>query len=290
MRPIVTILVIVLAAAGVFGQTTQQQDAPTLKIVTEDPNLPSELYYGNLKVKPLRLRPGTTKVITIDDSDFFVQQHYIDFLGRMPEPSGLQAWLKILNECAPNNPSCDRIEVSSGFFRSPEFQERGYFAYRFYVTALGRKPDYKEFMPDLRRVSGFQTPEQLEKSRAALANDFVLRAAFRQKYDAITDPAAYVDALEASAKVTLANKSALVADLVAGRKTRAQVLRAVAESPEVYQKYYTQAFVVMQYFGYLRRDPDAFYLDWIKILNTDPQNYRHMINGFVNSTEYRQRF
>ncbi|HYY56940.1 MAG TPA: DUF4214 domain-containing protein [Pyrinomonadaceae bacterium] len=288
MRPIVAVLVIVLAAVGVFGQT--QQSAPTLKIVTEDPNLPSELYYGNLRVKPLRLRPGTNKVITIDDSDFFVQQHYIDFLGRMPEPSGQAAWLNILNNCAPGNTSCDRIEVSSGFFRSPEFQERGYFAYRFYVTALGRKPNYAEFIPDLRRVSGFQTPEQLEASRAALANDFTLRADFRQRYDSITDPSAYVNALETRAGVTLANKSTLIADLSAGRTTRAKVLRAIADSPEVYQKYYTQAFVVMQYFGYLRRDPDAFYLDWIRILNEDPQNYRNMINGFVNSQEYRNRF
>ncbi|HEX8920908.1 MAG TPA: hypothetical protein VF766_05495, partial [Pyrinomonadaceae bacterium] len=75
MKLIVTIFVVILAAVGVFGQS-----APTLRIETSDPNLPSDLYYGNIKVKPLRLRPGTNKVITIDDSDFFIQQHYIDFL------------------------------------------------------------------------------------------------------------------------------------------------------------------------------------------------------------------
>lgn len=288
MKLIVTIFVVVLAAAGVFGQTSQQT-APTLKIVTNDPALPSDLYYGNIKVKPLRLRPGTNRVITIDDNDFFVQQHYIDFLNRMPEPSGLRDWLAILNNCAPGDTSCDRIQVSSGFYRSVEFQERGYFAYRFYSVALGRKPSFAEFMPDLRRVSGFQTPGELEASRAALANDFVLRAQFRQKYDSITDPTAYVRALESTAKVTLANESALIADLAAGRKTRAQVLRAIAESQEVFQRYYNQAFVVMQYFGYLRRDPDALYLEWIRILN-ETGDYRNMIHGFVDSIEYRNRF
>lgn len=288
MKLIVTIFVVILAAAGVFGQTPDQA-APTLRIETADPSLPSDLYYGNIKVKPLRLRPGTNQVITIDDNDFFVQQHYVDFLNRMPEPSGLRDWLAILNNCAPGDTSCDRIQVSSGFYRSAEFQERGYYAYRFYSVALGRKPDFGEFMPDLRRVSGFQTPAELEASRLALANEFVLRAEFRQRYDSITDPAAYVKALEATAGVTLANESALIADLAAGRKTRAQVLKAIVESQEVYQKYFNQAFVVMQYFGYLRRDPDALYLEWIKTLN-QTGDYRIMINGFVNSLEYRNRF
>ena len=284
MKLIVTIFVVILAAVGVFGQS-----APTLRIETTDPNLPSDLYYGNIKVKPLRLRPGTNQPITIDDNDFFIQQHYIDFLGRMPEPSGLHDWLAILNNCAPGNTSCDRIQVSSGFYRSPEFQERGYYAYRFYSAALGRKPDFGEFMPDLRRVSGFQTTAELEASRLALANDFVLRPAFRQKYDAITDPTAYVNALEATAGVTLSNKSQLIGDLAAGRKTRAETLKAIVESQEVFQKFYNQAFVVMQYFGYLRRDPDALYLDWIKTLD-QTGDYRLMINGFVNSLEYRARF
>jgi hypothetical protein len=67
------------------------------------------------------------------------------------------------------------------------------------------------------------------------------------------------------------------------------VLRQIVESNEVYQKYYNQAFVVMQYFGYLRRDPDALYVNWIAALdqNGDP---RGMVNGFMNSLEYRQRF
>ena len=68
------------------------------------------------------------------------------------------------------------------------------------------------------------------------------------------------------------------------------MLRALTESVEVYQKYYNEAFVVMQYFGYLRRDPDILYLQWIQIMNQNGGDYREMINGFVNSLEYRQRF
>ncbi|HEV7378065.1 MAG TPA: hypothetical protein VGN95_25515 [Pyrinomonadaceae bacterium] len=58
---------------------------------------------------------------------------------------------------------------------------------------------------------------------------------------------------------------------------------------EVYRKFYNQAFVVEEYFGYLRRDPDAMYLQWIDKLD-QTGDYRIMIDGFLNSPEYRMRF
>lgn len=225
----------------------------------------------------------------IDETPFFVRQHYRDFLGREPDPSGYQGWQNILNNCSQGNTACDRIEISSAFFRSPEFQDRGYFAYRFYSASFGRHPRYAEFMPDIARVSGFLTPEQLETNKEAFIQEFMARQDFRNKYDALTDPGAYVNALVTTAGVTLPQKQSLIDDLAAGRKTRAEVLRAVTESAEVYSKYYTESFVVMQYFGYLRRDPDILYLEWIDTLNRTG-DYRTMINGFMNSAEYRQRF
>lgn len=225
----------------------------------------------------------------IDQTAFFVRQHYLDFLGREPEPGGYQGWQDILNNCPQGSTQCDRIEVSSAFFRSPEFQERGYFIYRFYAAALGRIPHYTEFMPDIAKVSGFLSPEQLEANKAAFIQELMSRAEFKSKYDSLTDPGAYINALTAASGVNLSQKQALIDDLIVGRKTRAEVLRAVAESNEVYLKFYTESFVVMQYFGYLRRDPDILYLDWIRTMN-QTGDYRTMINGFMNSAEYRQRF
>ena len=66
-----------------------------------------------------------------------------------------------------NGNFCDRIEVSAGFFRSAEFQERGYFIYRFY-SAVGRPPVYPEFMPDFAKVSGFLTAQHLKTTRQPL--------------------------------------------------------------------------------------------------------------------------
>ena len=74
-----TFFLTILIAVTAFSQSP-----PTLRIVTESPDLPSELFYGNIKVKPLRLRPGTNTVITIADYDFFIAQQYIDFLRRFP--------------------------------------------------------------------------------------------------------------------------------------------------------------------------------------------------------------
>ncbi len=77
--------------------------------------------------------------------------------------------------------------------------------------------------------------------------------------------------------------------------TRADVLRTIVESGEVDQKEYNGAFVAIQYFGYLRRDPEQEgYEAWLRVINRSPrderQGYREMVNGFVNSEEYRLRF
>src|SRR6185295_2512118 len=106
-------------------------------IVTEIPNLPSELFYGDIKVKPLRLRPGTNTPITINDSDFFVNQQYVDFVGRVPDSDGLTFWAAKITGCG-TNPACidfERPNTSGTFFVSIEFQETGYLVYRFYKTA-----------------------------------------------------------------------------------------------------------------------------------------------------------
>jgi hypothetical protein len=226
----------------------------------------------------------------IDNVPFFVRQNYIDFLGREPDSFG-QGWQAMLNGCASGDITCDRIEVSSRFFRSAEFQERGYFVYRFYSASFGRKPNYEEFIPDVAKVSGFLTEAEKEANKVAFVDEFMQRAEFKNRYDSQTTPTAYVNALIASSGLAShPSHDGWIAGLTNGSLTRAQVLRQLAESAELSQKYSTEAFVVMQYFGYLRRNPDSFYLQWIAIMNQDPANYRNMVNGFMNSAEYRARF
>lgn len=228
------------------------------------------------------------RIREFDDLDDFLFQQFQDFLGRDPDPPGLSGWKNVITSCSGDTTQCDRVHVSEAFFKSPEFQQRGYFAYRFYSVSFGRKPEYEEFIPDMTNLSGFLTEEQLESAKMALANNFVTRPAFVAKYGSLSNQQ-FVDALLTTAGVTLANRQTLIDGLNSGSMRRAQVLRQIVESTAVYQKYYNQAFVVLEYFGYLRRNPDALYLIWIDVLNQTGDS-RHMVEGFVNSIEYRQRF
>jgi hypothetical protein len=258
----------------------------------------------------------STAVVTIIDNEtvtgpnpifntpFFVREHYLDFLSREPEAG--EPWSAVLNNCSDvnNNPLCDRLTVSAAFFGSPEFQLKGYFVYRFYKLAFNRLPAYSELIPDMRAVTG-QTPAEVFQKKAAFSNAFLQRAEFASL--ASMTPTQYVSALmdryslaqittpdpaapDGTNKVTLTTTQ-LTTQLSGGTLTRAQVLRAIADSDQVFSLEFNQAFVAMQYYGYLRRTPDtAGYNSWLSFLNANPTNSRAMVNGFMNSTEYRLRF
>lgn len=313
MKLLAIVITIVIAANVVVAQTP-----PTLRIVTEDPNLPSELFYGNIKVKPLRLRPGTNQLLTFEDNDYFVFQQYVDFLGRMPDSGGFNDWLNVLNNCTNQgklgaDPACDRVHVSSGFFRSTEFGERGYWIYRYYHGALGARPLLSQFKPDIRRLNGIQTPTELENNRAAFIADFMARPEFQNIYSGLTTAAnalQFIAKLEEKAGVTLPatvpatqpgqppqyGRAELIQKMQSGEFTAGQTLRAFIEQKVVFDSFFFKAFVAMQYFGYLNRDPeDAGYNDWVDVLTNGrgtipPGDFRHLIFGFVWSVEYREKF
>ncbi|HSP61836.1 MAG TPA: hypothetical protein VLQ90_02535, partial [Pyrinomonadaceae bacterium] len=129
---------------------------------------------------------------------------------------------------------------------------------------------------------------QLEAAKVAFIAAFMARPAFVSTYNSLSNTQ-YVDALLNTAGVTLSSRQSMIDGLNNSTTTRGAVLRQIVESPEVSTKYNHQAYAVMEYFGYLRRQPDAFYLAWIDVLNgsNDP---RGMVTGFVTSPEYRNRF
>ena len=113
MRFFLATLLVAFAAVASFAQSP-----PTLRIVTETPNLPSELFYGDIKVKPVRLRPGTNIPITINDADFYVTQQYVDFLSRFPDQSGFSFWQNEITQCGTNASCIDlkRVNVSGAMY------------------------------------------------------------------------------------------------------------------------------------------------------------------------------
>lgn len=311
MKLLAIVFLLVVAANVAFAQSP-----PTLRIVTEVPGLPSELFYGNTKVKPLRLRPGTNQVMTFEDNDYFVFQQYVDFLGRMPDTGGFNDWLSVLNNCTNQgklgaDPACDRVHVSSGFFRSTEFGERGYWIYRFHHGVLGNRPLLADFKPDIRRLNG-KNGAQLDAEQTAFINDFMARTQFQTLYNGLTDAAhaaQFIAKLEQTAGVTLPatnttqpgqppqfGRDELIQKMASGQFNTAQTLRAFIEQKVVFDQFFFRAFVAMQYFGYLNRDPeDAGYNDWVDVLtngrgNIPPGDFHHLIFGFVWSVEYREKF
>ena len=241
---------------------------------------------------------------------FFVRQQYLDFLSREPDTGGFNAWLGVLNGCpnaygGPNVASgCDRIFVSGeGFFRSGEFQLKGFYVFRFYKVAFNRLPEYLEVVSDMSFVAG-QTAEEVYARKAELAVLVTQRAEFKALYGGMTN-AQYVSALlgryqltqvttpdpqqpDTGGKVTL-TAAHLTDRLNANTLSRAQVFRAVADSDAVGASEFNNAFVGMQYYGYLRRKPDqAGFNAWLAVLQAG--NVRTMVDGFLNSVEYKLRF
>ena len=222
-----------------------------------------------------------------------MRQHYLDFLSREPDSSGLSYWTGSLTQCGTDKAclNSQHTTVSAAFFVESEFQDTGYYVYRIYKAAFGRRPVFAEFAADRSRVVG--NPD-LAASKQALAADFVTRSTFLSPFPAGMAPAAYVDQLNANTgtSLTQAERDALVNGLVSGSETRATVLRQVAENQLFKQREYNSAFVSMQYFGYLRRDPDQGGYDfWLNILNNrQPNNFRGMVCAFLTSAEYQLRF
>ena len=107
----------------------------------------------------------------------------------------------------------------------------------------------------------------------------------------------YVDALNANTgnSLTQAERDALVAALNAGTKKRGTVLREIAENQAFIDLEYNAAFVLAQYFDYLRRDPEQGGYDfWLNRLNQfpfhDPNGANGMVCSFITSDEYQGRF
>ena len=79
-------------------------------------------------------------------------------------------------------------------------------------------------------------------------------------------------------------------------KSRALVLRAVADDAAFKQAQYNDAFVLTEYFSYLRRSPETGgYSFWLQILNDAPSGdssayQQRMVCSFITPTEYQQRF
>jgi glucose/arabinose dehydrogenase len=245
----------------------------------------------------------------IDDTEFFVRQQYQDFLNREPDDEGLHFWSKEILSCG-SDAQCIAIKrenVSAAFFFSIEFQETGYLVYRLNVASFARFPRFREFLRDTQTigrgvvVGRGDWQQQLEANQRAFIAEFVTRPEFVAEFPLDMTPAAFIDKLNANAGLSLsqAERDALIGGLTTGTLDRAAVLREVTRDNDFVLREFNRAFVLLQYFGYLRRNPDdapdndtSGYDFWLNKLNQFNGNYERaqMVTAFLSSIEYRQRF
>jgi hypothetical protein len=282
---------------------------------------------GTVRSLPFTITNQAVSPNIMDDARQFTRQHYIDFLSREPDAPGLDFWTNEVTACGADAGCIDRkrVNTSGAFFLSQEFRGTGYFVYRMYRGGLGRLPYYAEFMPDTGKVAAGivvdnrLSPDAINRNKEAFAREFVSRAEFRNIYESLTDEG-YVDRLAQTTGIALTGdeRGALIAELAGGAGTRderrARVLGRIVDGvravppatggvgvdqifetrygQEFYDKQFNPAFVQMQYFGYLRRDPDQAGFDfWLAKLNrfgnfTDAE----MVRSFILAPEYRARF
>jgi hypothetical protein len=236
----------------------------------------------------------------IDSEGFFVRQHYLDFLGREPDESGFNFWTDQVRTCGVDSACAERrlINVSAAYFLSIEFQQTGGLVDGLYRASYGRQPLFAEFNPDRQSVAQNVAvgigdwAHQLSANKQTFVDAWTQRPEFRQAYDGLSN-AAFVDALITHAgRGFNGDRNGLVGALDSGTG-RAAVLLQVVQNEGFMRAKSNEMFVMMEYFGYLRRDPDEDgYRFWLNKLNQFGGNFERaeMVKAFISSTEYRQRF
>ena len=280
---------------------------------------PTNGVVGTVATASVQITDDASEPVTnvIDDPETFVGQHYHDFLNRQADATGLEFWTNTITSCGSDAQCVEvkRINASAAFFLSIEFQQTSFFVLRTQRVAFGKRSDtaairfpYLEFVRDSRRVgNGVVVGEpgaeqQLESNKQSYATDIVNSAAFVSRFQTSLSGAEFVDALFASAAVTPTTgerTAAINAFGSGGTGGRIAALRSVVDSNSVVNAEFNAAFVLLQYYGYLRRNPtdapdvnDNGYQFWLDKLNSFGGNFiaAEMVKAFINSEEYRQRF
>lgn len=301
----------------------------TLRVTLSNPNM---VNLGATTVATVQITDNASEPATnpIDDPQTFVCQHYHDFLNREPDPNGLAFWTNEITQCGANAACIEikRINVSAAFYLSIEFQQTGYLVERIYKAAYrdidGTSTNggphqlpvpivrFNELLADTQEigrgviVNQGAWEQQLEDNKNAFAAAFVQRGQFVTDFPTSLTPSQFVGKLFQNANVTPTTEetNAAVNEFGAAPDTsdlaaRGRALRRVAENESLRQQEFNRAFVLMEYFGYLRRNandtPDSDYSGfdfWLTKLNLFGGNFidAEMVKAFITSSEYRTRF
>jgi hypothetical protein len=305
------------------------EGAETLNITLSNP---SGVSLGAPSVATVTIadNPSEPAANVIDDPGTYAGQHYHDFLNRQADASGFAFWTNEITSCGADQACLDlkRTHVSAAFYLSIEFQQTGYLVERLYKAAYGDASGtstlggahslpvpivrFREFLADTQEIGqgvvvgqpGWETV--LENNKQAFTLEFVQRARFASAFPTSMTPAQFVDIAFANAGIapSSTDRDAAIGEFGAATNTtdtaaRGRALRRISENSTLSANEFNRAFVLMQYFGYLRRNPNDLpdtdysgYDFWLTKLNQFNGDYinAEMVKAFISSIEYRQRF
>ncbi len=188
----------------------------------------------------------------VDDPEFFVRQLYRDFAGQEPHAQLVATQVDKLKNCKPYDETCERAHVALNIFLATGFHERGFFILRMYEAGLGRTPAYEEFMDQMARFSAYLNGHSIGEVQDRLAVELAETEEFKKRQSS----EGFRQRIDSAEMMRLGNRS----------------------------------FVILHYFGYLRRDPDARGVNnWTDALDRSGVATQ-VTEGFITSIEYRQRF
>ena len=188
-------------------------------------------------------------------------QLYRDFAGQEPDAQVIAAQVNKIKNCKAYDETCERAHVALNVFLATGFHERGFFILRMYQAGLGRTPTYAEFTDAMHRFAEYLKVQPVEAVRDRLAAELAATEEFKQRQSG-------------------------------------EGFRQKIDSDEM-MRLGNQDFVILHYFGYLRRNPDDppdnnldGYNFWLNKLNQFNGNFvdAEMVKAFITSPEYRQRF
>ncbi|MBC8029290.1 MAG: hypothetical protein H7Z16_04190 [Pyrinomonadaceae bacterium] len=287
-----------------------QREADVRAIYTGSPEAPELLSY--YRVDFVSLGPRERETFRADQAFFderfpvFYHRGQLTIYDTRPPELRIGAavegeyWAKLRAPYAPR-------EFASRVGKDPaqllvEFPRAAYAVYRYYQVARGGWPEYREFMEDMRALgrgvyvgaSGWE--RVLEENKLALTDAWPTREEFRRSFEEV-GAGEFVDALYTNAGLTpgASERAAHVRALDGGVETRASILRRVAEDPRLRRREHSSAFVLIHYFGYLRRNPDdppdndlTGFNFWLNELNSTG-DYRSLSRVFIESGEYKDQ-
>ncbi|HKG58269.1 MAG TPA: hypothetical protein VKB05_00710 [Pyrinomonadaceae bacterium] len=188
----------------------------------------------------------------VDDPEFFVRQLYRDFAGQEPDAQVIASQVNKIRNCKADDETCERAHVALNIFLATGFHERGFFILRMYQAGLDRMPSYEEFMDAMRRFGEYLTVQPVETVRDRMAAELGATEEFKQRQSS----GGFRQRIDSDEMMRLGNRF----------------------------------FVILHYFGYLRRDPDGHGVNsWTEALDRSGVSTQ-VTEGFITSLEYRQRF